>query len=268
MIFDVINNRNPGFITSDSLDMIKEPGTYTFLRGDSEFQFKDNLKVKPKDWYYRTNKVEYTLNSDRFRTKEFKDIDWKNSIVLVGCSMTFGLGITDEDTIAAHLQKITGKNVVNLGQTGISNSVIAYNSYYLKENYPTPLAVVNIWTSMMRWWYINYNKIVLESYDYDWSTDDVSSVFTEDKMLTQITNNILYMKMSNALWKDHPNHLQLSLHDYHTSGRYISIAAKVFPEVIQLKQSWVDCMDARDCCHWGRETTKKVTKLIASNLKL
>ena len=49
---------------------------------------------------------------------------------------------------------------------------------------------------------------------------------------------------------------------------YISIAAKVFPEVVQLKQSWVDCVDARDGYHWGRETTKKVAKMIASNLKL
>ena len=264
MIFDVINNRNPGFISSNALDKIKQPGTHSFLHGDAESEFRKNLKVKPKDWYYRTNKVEYTLNSNKFRTKEFKDIDWKNSIVLVGCSLTFGLGVTDEDTIAAHLQKNTGKNVVNLGQTGISNSVIAYNSYYLKENYPTPLAVVNIWTTMMRWWYINHKNLVSQTRYYNCNADDV----TEDKILTEVTNNILYMKMSNALWKDHPNYLQFSLHDYHKSGRYISIAAKVFPEVIQLKNSWVDCMDARDGDHWGRETTKKVAKLIASNLKL
>ena len=36
------------------------------------------LDEKPKDWYYRTNEV-YTVNSEKFRTKEFKDIDWKNS---------------------------------------------------------------------------------------------------------------------------------------------------------------------------------------------
>ena len=76
------------------------------------------------------------------------------------------------------------------------------------------------------------------------------------------------MKMSNALWKEHPNHLQLSLYDYHMSGRYISIAAKVFPEVIQLNPSWEEDRSARDNQHWGREINEKIAKLIASNLKL
>ena len=42
-----------------------------------------NLEKNPENWYYRTNPVEYALNSQQFRTKEFKVIDWKNSIVLI-----------------------------------------------------------------------------------------------------------------------------------------------------------------------------------------
>ena len=121
------------------------------MSSDSKEDFHNSLKYKPKDWYYRHNPVKYTVNSHKFRTKEFKDIDWKNSIVILGCSHTFGVGVTDDHTIAACLQKITGKYVVNLGCPGLSNGAIAYNSYYLKENYPEPLAMVNLWTTMARW---------------------------------------------------------------------------------------------------------------------
>ena len=143
MIFDIING-DPGFMSSGFLDGVTAPGVHSFLPVDTRADFIENLKKNPKDWYYRNNTVDYTLNSNKFRTKEFEDIYWKNSIVLIGCSCTFGTGITDDDTIAAYLQKITGKYVVNLGQMAASNGVIAYNSYYLKENYPTPLAVVNM----------------------------------------------------------------------------------------------------------------------------
>ena len=283
MIFDIIN-KDPGFMSSDALDFISEPGTYNFIErssvGDSKQHFLRSLEEKPKDWYYRTHKVEYTLNSHKFRTKEFKDIDWKNSIVLIGCSCTFGTGVTDDDTIAAYLQKITGKYVVNLGQPAASNGVIAYNSYYLKENYPTPLAVVNIWTTIARWFWIRGNKqLLFELFDYKLFADSNklesmdmkhpgSQYISEDKLITEATNNILYMKMSNALWKDHPNYLQLSRHDYPKNGKYISMAAKVFPEIIQLKHHWANNADARDNLHWGRQTNKEIAKMIASNLKL
>ena len=99
-------------------------------------------------------------------------------------------------------------------------------------------------------------------------TDPCSRRVTKHKVVTEVTNNILYMKMSNALWKDHPNHLQLSRYDYYKDGEYLSMVAKVFPEVIQLNPSWEEDRSARDNQHWGREINEKIAKLIASNLKL
>ena len=280
MIFDIIN-WDPGFMRAGFLDHLKAPGVHSFIPVDSKGNFAVSLEKKPEDWYYRTNKVEYTLNSERFRTKEFKDIDWKNSIVLLGCSCTFGTGVTDDDTIAAYLQRITGKYVVNLGQIAASNSAIAYNSYYLKEHYPTPLAVVNIWTNIHRWFWICCeeknkhlmfelldNKLLCKGNDSIDMTDPKSRRITKHKVVSEVTNNILYMKMSNALWKDHPNHLQLARYDYYKDGEYLSMVAKVFPEVIQLNPSWEEDRSARDNQHWGREINEKIAKLIASNLKL
>jgi hypothetical protein len=76
------------------------------------------------------------------------------------------------------------------------------------------------------------------------------------------------MKMSNALWKDHPNHIQTCMTDYRKNDKWFSITQKVFPEAISLKQSWIEDMSGRDNLHPGRETYKKIAKLIASNIKL
>ena len=259
MIFDIINN-DPGFASSHNLEDLPGAGTYPFISVDDRNDFEESLRVKPEDWYYRNNPVRYTLNSQQFRTKEFKDIDWKNSIVILGCSCTFGVGVTEEHTIASYLQEITGKYVVNLGHPGLSNGVIAYNSYYLKENYPEPLAVVNLWTGMVRTFYVTPKIMRLEM-------KNGPSIPVSD-INTVITNNIMWMKMSNAMWRNHPNHIQLCLNDYLKDGKRIAIAQKVFPEVVQLEESWCRDNSARDNWHWGRETNQKIAKLIASNIKL
>ena len=262
MIFDLINT-DPGFMSSEFMEDLPGAGTYPFISCDSKREFIDSLAEKPQDWYYRHNPVEYTINSNKFRTKEFKDIDWKNSIVILGCSHAFGVGVTDEHTISSYLQEITGKYVVNLGHPGLSNGVIAYNSYYLKENYPEPLAVVNLWTNMVRTFYVTPKIMRLEM--------KVNQKIQVSDINTVITNNIMWMKMSNSLWKDHPNHIQLCLNDYFKDNKpiAIAIAQKVFPEAIRLKDSWQKDKSARDnAAHWGRETNQKIAKLISSNIKL
>lgn len=262
MIFDIINN-DPGFISSSFVENFTDPGTYAFMSCDNEEDFENSLKFKPEDWYYRHNSVEYTINSHKFRTKEFKDIDWKNSIVLLGCSYTFGVGVTDDDTISAQLEKLTGKPVVNLGQPGASNATIAYNSYYLKQNYPTPISIVNLWTTMSRWFRISPEKRLI---DHIFGLEKGS--VSHETLNTEITNNIMHMKMSNALWEDHQNHIQTCIYDCTKNGKPVSIAQKVFPEIIEFKRSWAEDMSGRDNVHPGRETYKEIAKMIASNLKL
>ena len=264
MKFNLLN-QDPGFISGKQLNQY-DPGEHKFIGLDNHQRFEMSLKNNPKDWYYRTHEVKYILNSNKFRTKEFKDIDWKNSIVLIGCSNTFGIGITEEDTIAANLQEITGKYVVNLGQPGVSNSVIAYNSYYLKENFPEPLAVVHLWTALTRYF------VMTESFHMENIINDIEKT---NNIVTPTVYNIMFMKMINALWKDHPNYIQTCANDIHagdsedndTTFEY-SIARKLFPEALYVdKYFWGD-RTARDCGHPGRKATKKLAKIIASNLKL
>lgn len=260
MNFNLING-DPGFISSDLLDSYA-PGEHKFISGDNQEIFEECLKNSPKDWYYRTHEVKYILNSNKFRTKEFKDIDWKNSIVLIGCSCTFGTGVTEEDTIAANLQEMTGKYVVNLGQPGASNSMIAYNSYYLKTNYPEPLAVVNLWTGMTRYF------VMTEEFEPITCINDIEQT---NNMVTPTIHNIMFMKMANEIWKDHPNYIQTCSNDlqwrHHGTLEY-SVARKIFPESLYVENYFWGTQTSRDCTHPGRAETKKLAKIIASNLKL
>ena len=124
-----------------------------FTNTDTEELFNENLKTMPQDWRYRTKDVSYKLNSSGYRTKEWKDIDWKNSIVLFGCSYVFGVGLAEDETVAYHLEQLTGKTVVNIGYSGGSNDLSLINCANMINNFDYPLAVVFNWTYMDRFVY-------------------------------------------------------------------------------------------------------------------
>lgn len=120
---------------------------------DSETEFRKNLKVMPVDWHYRYKKVTYELNSDNFRTYEWNNIDWKNSIVLYGCSNTFGVGVAEDETLSKQLEKLTGRQVVNLGIPAGSNELIMHMAALTIENFDFPYAAIVNWTTTDRFRY-------------------------------------------------------------------------------------------------------------------
>jgi hypothetical protein len=125
-------------------------GKNKFWGMDSERLFKENLKIQPSDWYYRTHDVTYTVNSLGYRAPEFDQVDWKNSVVMFGCSTVFGDGVDDADTIPSQLSKIIGKPVINMGTGGSGIEWALHNSLILREFYPVPLAVVQVWSDPSR----------------------------------------------------------------------------------------------------------------------
>lgn len=129
-------------------------GTEFFTATDSEKQFQRSLKTRPADWHYRTQNVVYHYNSQGFRAPDLNQVNWKRSIVIFGCSQTEGVGLDESETMNAHLEKITGIPVINLG-VGASAMHFSYtNNLILRKNYPMPLGVINFWTSCKRMvWY-------------------------------------------------------------------------------------------------------------------
>lgn len=118
---------------------------YCFPHEEDSF-FRD-LKTQPEDWKYRNKEVTYTFNSQGYRVdKEFNQIDWKNSIVVFGCSMVFGEGVSDDETLPYFLGKLFNRQVINLGVPSCSNEFILDNAVRMKKKYGMPYAMIMMWT--------------------------------------------------------------------------------------------------------------------------
>lgn len=141
-----IENTDHPFTFNNSLTH----GTRYFSSNDGPKEFIKNLKEMPEDWKYRNKEVEYKVNKSGYRCKEWKDIDWKESIVLLGCSCTFGVGLAEDETISYHLSRLTGREVVNLGYSSGSNELIVNNCASLIKNFEMPYGVVINWTTTDR----------------------------------------------------------------------------------------------------------------------
>lgn len=246
LIFDTILNRirNNKFLPIDT-------GVGDLFAGtDTKQLYNENLKTQPNDWYYRNNKVTYTLNSQGYRTQEFKNIDWKNSIVVFGCSNVFGVGVDDKDTMPFQLSKITGMPVVNLGMGGSSMLYALHNSSILRDGYPAPKAVVHMWTGIDRTVY--YHKRSLKFFG-NWNIrhNNYMDLWSTDKH-NPMTQALFISKISKWMWKDVK----------YFEGTYFADTAKF------LNCYQVEIFDnARDLMHFGIQTHYNVALKIAKELK-
>ena len=141
-----LNNSNTPFIPIYP----KRAGKFEWMQGDSLDNFNINKNKAGKNWKYLTKQVTYTVNSSGYRAPEWDQIDWKNSIVLFGCSCTYGTGISDDETIAYHLEKLSGRPVINLGVPSGSNDLIIQHGISLLDYFEAPYAVANIWSTSDR----------------------------------------------------------------------------------------------------------------------
>jgi hypothetical protein len=127
---------------------------------DSEEFFKQNLETMPDDWWYRHKKIKYEVNKSGYRTAEFDKIDWKNSVVLFGCSNVFGIGVAEDETISYYLENLLGRPVINLGSPGASNDLILYLNLLFFKNFGVPYAVGIMWSCTDRFRYFTENFYV------------------------------------------------------------------------------------------------------------
>ena len=225
-----------------------------FNSPDSSELFKKNAKLQDSDWYYRRNTVNYTINSDNFRSIEFSDIKWEDSIVLFGCSNVFGVGLSDEHTISAMLANITGIPVINLGISSSSITLSLHNSIILKDICPNPKAVVHVWS--------HYNRTVY--YD-DCKPENLGT--------WSIANSV-----TDRYW-------QLWVH-YDAHGQSHALMASKTSKLVWANTNYYECSffpensellncdnvyiidRARDLAHPGIESAKLAAETIAKNLNL
>ena len=198
---DLILSTIPGLVKKNKFLPVNALVGKNWSGTDTKELYEQNLKTKPADWYYRNNQVRYTFNKDGYRTDEFKKIDWANSVVVFGCSNAFGVGIDDADTTPAQLSRLINKPVINMGVGGSSMMFNFHNSSILRSNYPTPLAVVQLWPDYSRIAYYekrniishgNWNQDEEDNYWHHWIKDDSHSK----------VHALFASKISKTLWED------------------------------------------------------------------
>lgn len=219
-----------------------------FSSTDTKELFNSNLKTQSTDWIWRNKTVHYSLNSQRYRCPEWTNCNWDNSILIFGCSIVYGVGIDDQDTLPEQLSKNLNIPVLNLGQSGIGIDFIWANSVILKTHKIKPRACVFVWP--------------------DWSrqTEFISEFDFESHGSWDIDRS----KFSHLILNDTHNQ-----HRYNYMIRNIKllwdcpiIEATYYCNISQtFNCQMLDFLDrARDLQHPGPESTKEAAKIIAERL--
>jgi hypothetical protein len=117
-----------------------------FSGSDNEESYKQNLKTKPIDWYYRTANISYNRNSFGHRCKEVSEVDLDNYILFAGCSFTEGYGLEIEKTYPYIVSNLFNCDYYNLAVGGIGNDAVFHNIFvWLCSQQKKPKAIVLQW---------------------------------------------------------------------------------------------------------------------------
>lgn len=227
--------------------------------GDDPSLFKKNKEKLGDAWHYSTKQIEYKVNANGYRAPEWNDIDWKEAVVILGCSMTFGVGVAEDETISYLLQERLGRPVINIGYPAGSNEAIFNNSVSIFENFGCPAAVVTAWSTLDRF-------LFFSSYMHDiglWTKDSAMVDGVELQKLYDFINlnqiNVqvkgYYLeKASRSFWKDRTHYYSMSF--FPSTAHYMRV-----------DKYFTFTNTARDLIHPGVESNREVAEHLFEVLK-
>jgi hypothetical protein len=216
---------------------------------DNEKSFRKNSKRLSNDWIYRNKEITYSYNEQGFRERSFDEVDWKESVVVFGCSNVEGIGLALEDTLAKQLEKIIERPVINLGIGGTGVDLACWNSLILHESYPTPKAIVQVWSSLDRY------------ADYEYKSNSLSNFMPSGNNYYSRLNwhfrSKKYIETDRVLWRDKVAYAEGTY--FGTTGEFLSQS--------NIQKFLVTDM-ARDLSHPGIESNRVAAESCAEQLKL
>ena len=130
-----------------------KPVSHTFLNPTEEEEYNTSKGYfSEKYWKYaNSTPIDYQLNIEGFRAdKEFDEINWAETSVIIGCSFVFGHCIENESTISEILTREYGIPCVNGGQPGAGNQMIHHNAITFMKKY-NPKNVIILWSYPARY---------------------------------------------------------------------------------------------------------------------
>jgi len=238
-------------------------GEYTnnFSQGDSERLWRKNRKYKGKDWHYFSRLIHYKRNDSGFRTYDWNEINWKECVVLLGCSCTYGVGVDDSETLSEQLEELCGRQVVNLGMPGGSNQFMAFALTKLYKRFESPYAVVANYTTVDRNLYFHEQDIFHLG---PWSQKDKRPM--TDSTLYPVRQKDLYF---NSFYN--PTNATLQTRAYSDTIKALCkdrsklLNISFFEDAAHAVRA-DECFEidnqARDCQHPGREKFKVIAEWI------
>jgi len=231
-----------------------------FLSVEEKNDYEKNCKKLGNDWHYYNKEIIYNLNSNFYRAPEWNTIDWKQSIVVLGCSHVFGEGLATDETVCYQLEKLYNRPVINLGQSGTSTLFSWHNSIRLFELFGIPYAVINLWTDYSRLLYYDTDQIKRVGF---WSGGRWDNYDRDMKSLYRIWNKndihaINFFKFEATACKEFWN----SRTNYY-EGSYFKETA----EIINC-DFFSQLDDARDFIHSGPITHKTAAGIIYENFSI
>jgi hypothetical protein len=235
------------------LDYTQHVGIQEFVPTDTYERFQKNLKIMPDSWIWRNTPITYTCNAQGYRCPEWNNIDWSQSILVFGCSFTFGIGIDDKMTFPYLLQERTGISTINLGAVAASPMVQWANSSLLVKEKIKPRAVIYNWPPPNRSTrFLGKGKVNCRgpnnanSFCQDWIMDDNQSI--------EYLRYAIYS--TNAMWECPVLH-------YHIFKSVVdSIPELTWLESIDLGRDFED-----GGAHPGPESNKSWADTIFNNLR-
>lgn len=175
----------------------------------------------------------YALNYQGYREQEWSTIDWKNSYIFLGCSHTFGVGVSNEETIPKIMQRSLGNYCINLGIPGGCNAFSMFNSSKLINYGIRPKGIFFQRTYNNRWFDIKKDEVL----SFNATEKNYRKYFKNAEYVDFLDKNIKDVIISQ--WKNTCPVIEFTLETV-TSGCY---ATKYI---------------ARDGCHYNGEYFKKV----------
>lgn len=224
--------------------------------------FKQNLRNQPRDWHYRHHKVYYNINSQGYRTKEFTEIDWENSIIIFGDSMVFGIGVSEEETLSGQLEQMTGIPAINLGIPGSSSTFTLHNTVLYLQSFPPPKYVVYMWSDISRF-LIYHERFIKHLGEWNADKDEFSEQWCKD-----FINSTIHLKMNvktvRELWKQKKTpYYEFSF--FNTASYAIGCE---FFEQIDFGRDVKKLDNGYHAVHPGRKTYKMVAEKIIAEFNL
>lgn len=261
-----IENKNCPFTFNNALTH-HENGVRTnkFCATDDYKLFEKNLKVQPKDWKYRNKLIEYKANSHGYRTYEWNEIDWKNAIVIFGCSCTYGVGLAEDETISYYIEELTGRQTVNLGYPSGSNKLILDNCASMIKNFGMPYAVIINWTTLDRYryyhedGYIDIGPWTTKGEKYPKSSKFKIDLFDLWKKIVYNPTNLLATNYhlsayADAIFASNKNYFKISFFDL---SAHVTRSNRFFKIIDR----------SRDLVHPGEQHSIEIAEYIAERIR-